>query len=204
MKDPKSLTRTPVTRRTVIAGATLIPLAALTAAPQPAVAQTATVFSAGQRRTLDAFIERLIPTDENGPGAVECGVGEYIDRCLGDYLAAEKTSILNGLAALNAYASSSQSSAFADLSAEKQDAVLTAIEKNQAPNLQAFFNRVHRLTLEGMFSDPFYGGNRNFAGWDLIRYPGAKLASSPEDQRMKTEAKPVRRSIYGAGENHGH
>src|SRR5690242_18877930 len=52
----------------------------------------------------------------------------------------------------------------------------------QVPNLKAFFDRIHRLTLEGMFGDPCYGGNRNFAGWDLIRYPGSKLASSPQDQ----------------------
>ena len=30
-------------------------------------------------------------------------------------------------------------------------------------------------TREGMFSDPIYGGNVNFAGWDLIGYPGIKL-----------------------------
>ena len=82
--------------------------------------------------------------------------------------------------------------------------VLTAIDNNQAPNLRGFFNRVRRLTLEGMFGDPVYGGNKNFAGWDLIRYPGAKLAVGPEDQSMKTPPKPFRKGLYGAGENHGH
>jgi gluconate 2-dehydrogenase gamma chain len=199
------LTDTRVSRRTVIAGATLIPISAIQAAPQRPSSSSptaATVFLPEQRRVLEAFIDRLVPKDENGPGAVECGVGEYIDRSLADYLAAEKMTFLDGLAALDSYARSSQGQAFAELTPEKRDQVLTAIDNNQAPNLRGFFNRVRRLTLEGMFSDPYYGGNKNFAGWDLIRYPGVRLAVAPEDQSMKALPKPSRRSAYG--EEHGH
>jgi len=208
VKRRKILTGQSVTRRTVIASAAFIPIAALKGAPQTrasgAGATPRTALAQADRRTLDAFIDRLIPSDELGPGATESGAGDYIDRCLADYLAAEKTSIVNGIAALNAYARSSQGSAFADLPAEKRDAVLTAIDSNQVPNLRAFFDRVRRLTLEGMFSDPYWGGNRNFAGWDLIRYPGARLLTGPEDQRMKTPPAPVRKSMYAAGGEHGH
>ena len=193
-----------ISRRTVIAGATLIPISAIQAAPQRAPSQTAaTVFSPDQRRILEAFIDRLVPKDENGPGAVECGVGEYIDRSLADYLASEKTVFLDGLSALDAYARGSQGSPFAELSPDKRDAMLTAIDNNQVPNLRGFFNRVRRLTLEGMFSDPYYGGNKNFAGWDLIRYPGIRLAVGPEDQKMKTLPAMNHKSAYGGGE-HGH
>jgi hypothetical protein len=193
-----------ISRRTIIAGATLIPISAIQAAPQRAPSQTAaTVFSPDQRRILEAFIDRLVPKDENGPSAVECGVGEYIDRSLADYLASEKTQFLDGLSALDAYARSSQGSPFAELSPDKRDAMLTAIDNNQVPNLRGFFNRVRRLTLEGMFSDPYYGGNKNFAGWDLIRYPGIRLAVGPEDQKMKTLPALNHKSAYGGGE-HGH
>ena len=113
-----------------------------------------------------------------------------------------KPLFLDGLASLDVFALRTQGIAFASLSADKQDAVLTAIDSNQEPNLSGFFNRVRRLTLEGMFGDPAYGGNKNFAGWDLIRYPGAKLAVGPEDQSMKTPPKPFRRELYGAGESH--
>jgi gluconate 2-dehydrogenase gamma chain len=210
VKKRKILTGESVTRRTVIASAAFIPIAALKGAPQAApapatAAALAPALSPAERRILDAFIDRLIPADANGPGAVQCGAGDYIDRCLADYLAAEKASIMNGLAALNTYARSSQGGAFADLSAEKRDAVLSAIDNNQAPNLRAFFDRAQRLTLEGMFSDPYWGGNKNFAGWDLIRYPGARLAVGPEDQKMKTAPAPVRKSVYGpSGDQHGH
>lgn len=130
MKKSTILSEIPLTRRTVIAGATLIPLAALTSAPPlgaqvssaqaPATQVPAAVFSAEQRRILDAFIDRLIPKDEIGPGAVECGVGDYIDRCLADFLAAEKPAFLEGLAGLDLYALRTQGTAFASLTAESR------------------------------------------------------------------------------------
>jgi gluconate 2-dehydrogenase gamma chain len=181
----------------------LIPLAAIRAAPQAAASKTAaTVFSPEQRRILEAFLDGLVPNDESGPGAVQCGAANYIDLSLDDYLAAERATFLDGLAAVEAFARASQGASFADLSPDKRDAVLTAIDTNQAPNLRGFFNRVRRLTLEGMFGDPSYGGNKNFAGWDLIRYPGARLAVGPEDQRMKTLPTPYRKALYGDGRGH--
>ena len=95
-----------------------------------------------------------------------------------------------------------------DLTPEQQDAVLTAMESGSAegfPNARAFFNRARRLTLEGMFGDPYYGGNKNFAGWDLIRYPGPRLATTAgrsEDGRGDQAVSPLR--LRAAGEDHGH
>jgi hypothetical protein len=185
-----------VTRRTVIASATFVPLAALTAAAQA----PPTALSPAELKTLEAFIDRLVPQDENGPGAVECGAATYIDRALAGALAAEKATFLEGLAGVDALARSTHSAAFAELSPGGRDVLLTSMENGTAPffpNARPFFNRVRRLTLEGMFSDPYYGGNKNFAGWDLIRYPGPRLAVAPEDQKMSTPPKPYRRSAYG-------
>ena len=81
---------------------------------------------------------------------------------------------------------------------EKQDVVVAAIESNS----RAFFDRVRRLTLEGMMCDPHYGGNTGFRGWDMIRYPGPRLAASTDDQKIKDALKPVRMSAYGG--SHGH
>jgi Gluconate 2-dehydrogenase subunit 3 len=90
---------------------------------------------------------------------------------------------------VDAYARRTQGAPLAELSAEKRDQVLTAIDTNTADGLpagRAFFNRARRLTLEGMFGDPYYGGNKNFAGWDLIKYPGPRPATGPEHQKMTT------------------
>jgi gluconate 2-dehydrogenase gamma chain len=194
-----------ITRRAVIASAAIVPVAALTAASQTAAEPA--VFSPDQMRILVAFVDRIIPKDELGPSASESGVPEYINRALGDYLAAEKTAFIEGLEATDAFARRSQNAALADLPADKQDAVLTAMDNGNAEgfaNARAFFNRARRLTMEGMFGDPYYGGNKNFAGWDLIRYPGPRLATSQDDQKMGVEIKPYRHSAYGAaGEDHG-
>jgi gluconate 2-dehydrogenase gamma chain len=197
-----------ITRRTVIASAALVPVAAIKSTAQaasqaaPQVAQP--VFTPDQRRVLEAFIGRLIPADESGPGAVECGAANYFERQLAGELANEKTAILEGLAAVEAYARKTYGAGFADLAPDKQDAALKAIQNNQAEGFTGgggFFNRMRRLTLEGTFGDPYYGGNKNFAGWDLIRYPGARLAVAPEEQEM-TPIKPAHVSAWGG--NYGH
>jgi gluconate 2-dehydrogenase gamma chain len=194
-----------ISRRTIIVSAALVPVAALaqTAAPS--------ALSAGQLRILAAFVDRLIPKDELGPSASECDVPVYINRSLGDYLAGEKVAFVEGLEATEALSRRTQNAAFVDLTPEKQDAVLTVMESGSAegfPNSRAFFNRARRLALEGMFGDPYYGGNKNFAGWDLIKYPGPRLATTAAEQKMGVDIPPYRHSAYGSagssGENHGH
>ena len=182
-----------MTRRTVIAGATFVPLAALTARAQA----PATALSAEQLKILEAFIDRLVPADENGPGAVGMGAAVYIDRALAGPNAGEKGAFLEGLAGVETLARSTHNASFAELTAAQRDELLTAMDSGTATNLRPFFNRVRRLTLEGMFCDPYYGGNKNFTGWDLIRYPGPRLAVAPEDQKMSAPPKPYRRSAYG-------
>ncbi|HEY6346406.1 MAG TPA: gluconate 2-dehydrogenase subunit 3 family protein [Bryobacteraceae bacterium] len=194
-----------LTRRTVIvtaAAAAFVPLSAIRSAAQTPAPQR--VFSAEQKRTLEAFLDRLCPKDELGPGAVEIGAQDYIEVQLGDYLAPEKQTFLDGLAAVDAYARQSHGSPLADLSPEKRDQVLTDIDSGKAPqNARGFFNRARRLMLEGMFGDPHYGGNKNFAGWDLIGYPGPRLATGPEMQKMGAPIAPYHRSAWG-NEHGGH
>lgn len=191
-----------LSRRSLIAGAALVPVAAL--APAAPTAEQS-VFSAAQRKTIEAFAARLVPNDELGPGAVECGAVNYIDRALAGALADEKGSFLHSLAALDAFSQKTNSAPFAELPDEKKDAVITSMENGTAlefANSRAIFARFRRLILEGMFSDPYYGGNTEFRGWDMIRYPGPRVAVAPEEQQMRTAIKPYRRSALGA--NNGH
>ena len=191
-----------LSRRAVIVSAAVIPVAAFTAAAQT---PAPSALSDAQLRILAAFVDRIIPKDELGPSASECDVPVYINRSLGDYLAGEKTAFIEGLEATDALARRTQKAAFVDLTPAQQDAVLTSMDDGSAdgfPNARAFFNRARRLALEGMFGDPYYGGNKNFAGWDLIKYPGPRLATSQDDQKMGVDIKPYHHSAYG--ENHGH
>jgi gluconate 2-dehydrogenase gamma chain len=149
---------------------------------------------------LEAFCARLIPTDALGPGATEARAAHYIDRSLGGALAASRETYRLGLTALDAYARSAKGAPFAKLAAADQDALLTEMEKNTAPgfapNSAAFFALVRDHTLQGTFGDPYYGGNAGFAGWELIGYPGIRLAVTEKDQAMSPHLVPVRKSAY--------
>jgi gluconate 2-dehydrogenase gamma chain len=194
-----------ITRRAVLgaaATAAFVPISAVRSAAQTTAPRR--IFTQEQRRTLEAFLDALCPADELGPGAVEMGALNYIEIQLGDYLAPEKETFLEGLGALEAYARESQGGGLADVSAEKRDRALMDIDSGKAPpTTRAFFVRARRLMLEGMFGDPHYGGNQNFAGWDLIKYPGPRPATSPEMQKMGVPIAPYHRSAWGS-EHNGH
>lgn len=150
--------------------------------------------------TLEAIVARLIPTDVNGPGATEARAAHYIDRALGGALSSSRPAYAAGLAAVDQYARSTKGESFVTLSPEDQDGVLTDMESNTAigftPNSATFFNLVREHTLQGMFCDPYYGGNANFVGWDLLGYPGVRTVVSPDQQRMDIELAPNHKSAY--------
>ncbi len=37
--------------------------------------------------------------------------------------------------------------------------------------------------MEGLFADPIHGGNRDFAGWRAVGYPGAYYVYTEEEQQ---------------------
>ncbi len=87
--DPRQLSRRNLFKHVGIAGAA----AALSGAPvvESAAAQTPAApphrealetLTAAEGDTLEAIVARLIPTDENGPGAAEARAAHYIDRAL--------------------------------------------------------------------------------------------------------------------------
>lgn len=180
-------------------------LGAAAAVPARVLAQAAsaapyTNLTPREAATLEAVVARLIPRDANGPGALEAGAARYIDGALGNALAAQRPVYAAGLAALDAHARARAGSAFAELPPDEQDELIGDLEQNRAPGFSpsssAFFELVLGHTLEGTFGDPHYGGNRDFIGWDLIGYPGLRLAVTAEQQRMSAVLEPLRASAY--------
>ena len=165
--------------------------------PAPEALETLT---AAESSTLDAMVARLIPTDSNGPGAAEARAGHYIDRALGGALASSREVYRAGLAALDRYTRASKGAPFQQLSSQDQDAVLTDMERDVAtgftPDSSTFFDLLRAHTIQGTFCDPYYGGNANFAGWDLIGYPGVRLSVMPDQQRLDARLAPTHRSAY--------
>jgi gluconate 2-dehydrogenase gamma chain len=148
--------------------------------------------------TLEAVCARLIPTDANGPGAAEARAANYIDRALGGALKSSRPAYASGLAALDAFASSSRGARFAALAPADQDRVLQDVAAGAAPGLPngTFFNLVRTHTIEGTFGDPYYGGNAGFVGWDLIGYPGVRTIVSADEQRLGAGTKANHKSAY--------
>jgi gluconate 2-dehydrogenase gamma chain len=186
------------------AAAGLVPDAiAQTHPPHPAADSTATTaqahahgpgygafFNDDDTATVAAFTERLMPGAPGKPGAKDAGVLNYIDLALSGAYVDQQDFYRRGLAALDGYCRKTYNAPFAKLDAAKQDEVLGALEQGKAsgftwPTQQAFFNTLRTHTMEGMFADPIYGGNKDFAGWRLIGFPGAQPVFSPEDMASK-------------------
>jgi gluconate 2-dehydrogenase gamma chain len=141
-------------------------------------------------KTVAAFAERLMPSAPGKPGAKDAGVLNYIDLALMGAYADQQDFYRRGLAQLETYCQKAYGNSFRRLPADKQDAVITALEGGKAdnftyPSAQAFFDRLRSHTMEGMFSDPVYGGNKDFAGWRLVGFPGAQHSFSPADLKSR-------------------
>jgi gluconate 2-dehydrogenase gamma chain len=143
-------------------------------------------FNDADAESVAAFAERLMPGAPGKPGAHDAGVLNYIDLALAGAYADLQYFYRRGLAQLDAYCHKTYGEPFVRLAAERQDEVIIALEAGKAgefdwPTAQAFFNTVRMHTMEGMFADPIYGGNKDFAGWRLIGFPGGQPLFTPED-----------------------
>jgi len=171
-------------------------------APAARAREAFETLNSGEADLLEAIVARLVPSDALGPGAKEARAAHYIDRALGGALAASRQAYASGLAALDSYARSSRGKAFTELSGTDQDSVLIDVETGAATGFTGssaqFFTMVLNHTRQGTFGDPYYGGNANFIGWDLIGYPGIRTMVTAADQQAleKHDLKPNHKSAY--------
>ena len=186
-----------ISRRDLLKAAAIVPIARGFQAGARPENLTAT-----EMDLLEAIVARLIPTDASGPGATEAHAAHYIDGALGSALAPALPAYRTGLVALDRYARSSRGTSFTQLLPADQDTVLLDVESGAATGFTgsstAFFNMVLNHTHQGTFGDPYYGGNANFVGWDLIGYPGVRTMVTTTDQEnleAKT-LKPNHKSAY--------
>lgn len=147
-------------------------------------------FNDEDSRAIKAFAERLMPGAPGKPGATDADVLNYIDLALSGAYKDEQEFYRHGLAQLDAHCKAAHGKAFRSLPAAQQDEVIAALEHNKAPEFvwptaPAFFNMLRRHTMEGMFADPIYGGNKDFAGWRLVGFPGAQMQFTAEDMQSK-------------------
>jgi len=172
-------------------------------------------------RFLDAAVERLIPTDELGPGAKDAAVTYYIDQQLrsmwgthgrqyraGPWLEGTPQQGFQsrltpqeiyriGILETNQYCNAKHGKNFEFLSPDLQDQVLHALEEDAVPlpslSSKLFFDILWRNTEEGFFADPLYGGNQDKVGWKLLGFPGVSSGAYREhiDNANPYRAEPV-------------
>jgi gluconate 2-dehydrogenase gamma chain len=157
-------------------------------------------FNTEDAATIVAFTERLMPGAPGKPGARDAGVLNYLDLALSGAYADQQDFYRRGLAALETHCRATYRESFRRLNAAQQDEVIGALETGKAtgfnwPTAQAFFNTVRTHTMEGMFADPIYGGNRDFAGWRLVGFPGAQPEFTVAD--MQSDKAFTRLPIVG-------
>src|ERR1700749_603488 len=129
-----------------------------------------------QSQTLDAICGRLVPTDDSSPGALDVGAPSYIQGALESDYASLLPLCQSGLQKLDERARARHGDGFARVDASAQDSLLRELEAEpEGEELRLFFETVRSHTIEGMFGDPSWGGNRDQSGWKLIGYRAPRL-----------------------------
>jgi gluconate 2-dehydrogenase gamma chain len=149
-------------------------------------------FNPYQAAVVEAATARIIPGNEQDPGAREAEVVRYIDRALAGPYADHQGVYRRGISAMDGYAERKFRKNFIELTETQQDQLLQEMERGKAggfthPSAPEFFAVLYQHTLEGMFSDPIYGGNKGAVGWKLIGFPGAQYAYSAEEMRADAD-----------------
>ena len=158
-------------------------------------------FTPQEAKTVEAFVDRLIPSDELSPGGKECGCAVFIDRQLAGPYGSFESYYMSGpfqpgtkqqgmqssvtpaqqyrkaLAALDAVCRDKYGGKnFADLSNEQKDEAIKGLEDGSfelnGTDSQSFFKLILQDTQYGFLADPIYGGNKDMASWKMIGFPG--------------------------------
>jgi gluconate 2-dehydrogenase gamma chain len=125
---------------------------------------------------LGDICEQIIPADDF-PGARELGVATFIERVLRE-AHPEWTTVYQ--AGLNSTEASSQKvfrESFAKLTSDQQFQLLQRMERGDlpselwpSPSTEDFFSMVRSHTMQGFYSNPRWGGNRDKLAWKMIGF----------------------------------
>ncbi|WP_240941139.1 gluconate 2-dehydrogenase subunit 3 family protein [Paenibacillus sp. HB172176] len=175
-------------------------------------------FTQQQYLVVESATERIFPEDDNGPGAKTLGAAFFIDHQLAgdwgfngrDYMTPpfytgekeqgyqgrlKRREIFEiGIRELDNYSNTQYGKGFAAIKPEQQDEALKAFESDTVKlttiSASSFFKMLRSSTLEGVYSDPLYGGNANMDGWRMRSYPGNQMSYTDVIEKEFTEIAP--------------
>ena len=188
--------------------------------PAPAPASPGYAFlNLEEAAFVEALVDHMVPADELSPNGTDIGINIFIDRALagawgnGDRLYMQGPWKLGvpsqgyqlpltpaqlyraGIAATNAYCRKTYSKSFDRLDEKQREEVLVGLSSakitfdNGLP-VRDFWSTVYQTVMQGMFSDPIHGGNRNKAGWRMIGFPGVIAVHRENIERFKDKPFP--------------
>ena len=103
-----------------------------------------------------------------------------------------------GIDALNAEATKRHKAKFHEIKEEEQIAILTDFEEDKVKmsgsvSSKFFFTMLRKVTIEGAYADPMYGGNKDMAGWKMKNFPGHQgaYANLDKDKFVAIEPKAL-------------
>jgi len=169
---------------------------------------------------VEALVDHMVPADDLTPKGTDIGINIYIDRALaGGWGKGERLYMQGpwklgspsqgyqlpltpaqlyraGIAATNAFCRKTYGKTFERLSEQQRQEVLLGLasgklEFDNGLPVRVFWGTVYQTVMEGMFSDPIYGGNRNKAGWKLIGFPGAIAVHRDNVEKYKDKKFPA-------------
>lgn len=167
--------------------------------------------SNSEAAVFGAMADRVFPPDAESPGAQELGFVPYLDGQLagawghgqglyhhGPYHEPQSSGMGYQLALLpidlykqvaqkiDAYAQKTAGKAFASLSPDQQDKIMTDMaagkidfgyaQTENGYTSASFFAEFQQRVNEALFADPMYGGNINMEGWKWVGFPGDPMA----------------------------
>ena len=165
---------------------------------------------------VEALVDHMIPADEISPKGTDLGVNIYIDRALagawgkGERLYMQGPWKLGspsqgyqlpltpaqlyraGIAATNAHCRKAHGNTFDRIADAQRQEVLTGLSTakitfDSGLPVRVFWATLYQTVVEGIYSDPIYGGNRDKVSWRMVGYPGlpATYASKALEYRGK-------------------
>jgi len=170
-------------------------------AAQAAADEAMVTLTEAERAFFSAAADTIIPADSLSPSGTDCGVVIFIDRQLasawgggakmyrnGPFLKppgegfgyqlplTPREYFAAGIVATNEWLKKTRGKEFDRLSPTERDEALKQLDQGKADlggfNGKQFMEALLDITMEGFFSDPIYGGNKNKVSWRMIGYPG--------------------------------
>ena len=171
------------------------------AAPAAAASPGYAFLNLDEAAFVEALVDHMVPADDLTPSGTDLGINVYIDRALagawgkGDRLYMQgpwKAGAPSqgyqlpltpaqlyraGIEATNAHCRKAYGKTFDRLTEQQREEVLkglsgATIAFADGLPVRVFWATLYQTVMEGMFSDPIYGGNRDKAGWKMIGFPG--------------------------------